>query len=369
MSLAGSSPVARRACIVGLLAAGLAGAACAQAPVATPVSTPTSAQMRESSITLHQVLERQNNHYAKFATAQGIAVNRTTLYSPSGQPSGVQELVVFFAFDGTDSHVTLAMPKSAANLYRGAQGQVPWSRIVSATLRQQGTIYDIRKGEGNTTAPQIIARPFDAKKDDYNFLTNFHPRLVGETNIPLAVFARSLKQHYVSDIQWQGRPMLRIDFVNPATPQGQLTYVVDGARGYLPVEILMKDGKGGESHSEIVIGHTPDGTWIPARHKCTIKQGGRITQVQEWHYDDFVLNRKLAPQTLSLMYFNLPLSTPLKVVDDPNAVTPAPARGAASPTPAGSGHPAVPMATPIAPPISSGPAPRVAPEPMKVPLP
>src|SRR5690606_18537126 len=153
--------------------------------------------------------------------------------------------------------------------------------------------------------PKVTATPYNPAVHENNPLVKFHPRQISDEQMPLRDLARAIpnmtERPRVYDIKRDNKPLLKIDFANSNTPGERLTYVVDPARGYLPTEITHISNSRTVSKSHITIGHTPDGTWIPARRERTAyTTAGKPASKQTWHYDYFAINQKLAPKTLSL---------------------------------------------------------------------
>ncbi len=323
----------------------------ANTPVAarTPaVTAPVAPVDHQSSLTVQQIVARQEDHFAKIKNAQGIVVHTETRYNEQGQPQTPITQNIFFAYEGNRS-VTLTMPAQAASIYRGSRGQIPWKQITSAYHVTGDTVYVINKPEGGTSAPTVLATSYNPAIHENNPLVAFHPRQVSDETLPLRDLAGAIpnmqQRPTVVDTTHDGKPMVRIDFGNPKVPGERLYYIIDPARGYLPVEITRASGTQALSVSKIVIGHTPDGTWIPAKRERIMYDGkGRGVSRQTWEYDYLAVNQGLAPKTLSLMYFNLPLSTKVSVVGgkttgaakapaQPASVTPTPIPALVAQTP------------------------------------
>jgi len=307
----------------------------------------------ESSVTVQQIVARQEDHYAKIRICRGTAVYTTTQFDAAGQPAKSDTQVIYFAYEGPRS-VNLVFNKRGADLYKTNQGQIPWKDVVAAFHVTGDTVYEIRPpaATSGTTMPQVMAMPFNPAVHENNPLVRFHPRQVADEQIPLRELARAIpgmaQRPKVYDVTRDGKPYLKIEFANANTPGELLDYIIDPNRGYLPVEITRTSGGKLVSKSVITIGHTPDGTWIPARRERTVfGQNGRPASKQSWYYEYFAINGELAPKMLSLMFFNLPLSTPVTVM------------GGKAPT-AGGQQPAAatPPPTPTPVPTRAAPAPR-----------
>lgn len=295
-----------------------------------------------SSLTVQQIVARQEAHYGQIQNMQGIVVHADSTMTTAGTWSRQELQKIHFAAAG-DKSVTLAMPETADRFYSASNGQIPWSQITAATLIQGDTVFTIQKppAGGGTTQPKVLAVPFNPVVHENNPLVAFHPRQVGDEQMPLRELARAIpqmaKRPVVSDIVVEGRRLLRIDFSNPQTPGEHLYYLIDPAHGYLPVQISRVSNGKPVSVSNILLAPTPQGFWVPARReRITYGPNGQPVTKQNWHYEYVAINQGLASMALTLMYFNLPLSSPVTVVQ-PSAA----AAGTSAPKPA---QPAAPKA-------------------------
>lgn len=295
-------------------------------PPATATSTPTSTPApppanseRPTSITVEQIVARQEAHYNLIKNIQGIAVHSETKYTPGGQPQTPESQTIYFAFEG-DKSVTLAMPQAAARAYGQMQGEIPWEHVTAATLIHGDTVFNIRKSsDPNTTIPTVMAVPYNPAVHDNNPILNFHPRQIADEQLPLRELARGIpamaQRPVVSEIIVNNRQLLRIDFANAARPGEHLYYLIDPHRGYLPVQISRVSNNKPLSVSNILLAPTPEGYWMPARReRITYTPDNQPATRQTWHYDHVAVNKGLAPMALTLMYFNLAQDTKVTVV-------------------------------------------------------
>lgn len=337
-------------------------------PVAMPPPTPAVAAHSsdaESSITVQQIVARQEEDLNKIRNAQGTAVHAETRYHENGQAQPPTTQYLFFAYEG-DRSVTLTMPQQAAQIYKSNQGQIPWKSVLSAFHVTGDAVYTIRQPEASasttSTLPRVFAMPFNPAVHENNPLVRFHPRQISDEQMPLRDLARAIpgmvERPKVYDIVRDGKPFLKVDFANSKTPGDRLIYIIDPSRGYLPVEITHIRNSKPISKSQIIIGNTPGGNWIPARReRLTYNAAGKLASRQSWHYDYLAVNQNLAPKTLSLMYFNLSPATPVTVVNGDSTSSATLAAKAPANAPAATARP------------RTTPAPtRQAPEPIRVPL-
>ncbi len=291
-------------------------------PTAAAPATTTPAPSnneRPTSITVEQIVARQEAHYNLINNIQGIAVHSESKYTPDRQPQNPESQTIYFAFEG-DKSVTLAMPQPAARAYGQMQGQIPWEHVTAATLIHGDTVFNIRKSsDPNTTVPTVMAVPYNPAVHDNNPILNFHPRQVADEQLPLRELARGIpamaQRPVVSEIIVNNRQLLRIDFANSAQPGEHLYYLIDPHRGYLPVQISRVSNNKPISVSNILLAPTPEGYWMPARReRITYTSNNQPATRQTWHYDHVAINKGLAPMALTFMYFNLAQDTKVTVV-------------------------------------------------------
>lgn len=338
--------------IAALLVLGRADIATAQAtpsakPVAspaaaTPVIAPTQAMARESSMTVRQIVARQEAHYAEAKNAQGIAVFTESQLDTNGLPTSQKVQYVYFALAG-DKSVTLVMPEAAAKSYSSSEGVIPWPQVTAATLVSGDTVFSIQPPkDAKSTGPQVVAVPYNPAVHENNPLVAFHFRQIADEQMPLRELARAIPQMAqrptVTEVPWNGKTFLRIDFANASTPGEHLYYLVDPEHDYLPVRIARVSNGRTLSVSNIKLAHTPQGYWMPARReRITYDAAGTPQTQQGWYYSFVTVNQGVAAKALSLMYFNLPLTTQVLMATKAEAAgapasAPAPAANA-TPTP------------------------------------
>lgn len=324
---------------------GGAGASAQSTLTAAAAPAPANADAA-SSLTVQQIVARQEAHYAQIQNMQGIVVHADSMLTTAGTWSPQERQKIHFAAAGEKS-VTLAMPEVADRYYTASHGQIPWNQITAATLIQGDTVFTIQKPQSATsTQPQVLAVQYNPAVHENNPLVAFHPRQVGDEQMPLRELARAIPQMarrpVVSEIVVEKRRLLRIDFSNPQKPGEHLYYIIDPEHGYLPVQISRVSNGKPISVSNILLAPTPQGYWLPARReRVTFNAAGQAVTKQNWHYEYVTINQGLAPMALTLMYFGLPLTSKVTVVQPP----PAAGSGAAKPAPKGT-SPGQPASTP-----------------------
>ncbi len=289
-------------------------------PVRAQPPPPVPRAARATSVTLSQIVARQEENFARIRNARGQV--SWTEQRTGGHSSGSAQAsaVIFFAIEENRS-VNLVLPAGEAAVYAQNQGQINWPRVLSAVAIEDGAVQTIIQPAGTAT-PQVRVTAFNPAVHGSNPLISFHPRMLGEERIRLSELAaaapRMTTPPQVSEVSYDRRPALRIDFVNPAAPGEAAHYIVDPAKGYLPLEIRRISGGHLVNRVQIVIGNTKDGTWIPARReRLTFNQAGRTIERESWHYDFLAVNEGLSRKGATLAFFQLPPAT--KVIKDGQA--------------------------------------------------
>jgi len=293
-------------------------------PAAPPprASTPPSlaSNNRESSLTVQQIVARQEEHYRKMKVLQGTVVWTDTAYSADQRPVSSRQTWIFFAREGEKS-VTLALPADAAADYRRNQSRIDWKKVISANLILGDKVFTI--SEKNTSSPSVMETPYNPAIYDNNPLSAFHPRQMGDERIPLRELAAAIPtmvtRPTVTDVNIKGQALERIDFTNAKNPGELLYYVVDPAKAFIPVEIGRISNGRHQMVSQITIGKTRDGLWIPAKKIHTeYDTKGAITAQSTWYYDYLSCNESVAPRIFTPMFFGLGPDTQVKVARDPS---------------------------------------------------
>jgi hypothetical protein len=302
------------------------------------LAQPATPAVRETSLTLQQVVSRQEAHYRTIKTAQGTLVWQEKSSGNVGTSDVPPVRYIYFAREGERS-VTLVLPAEEAANYAAQQSHLNWKNVLSGSLVAEDSVAMINRATTDTV-PEVRVVPFNPAVHENNPLVAFHPRMVGDETVPLReLAAASVKmptKPRLFEFTQGGHLMIRIDFINANTPDELLYYIVDTARGYIPVEIGRTSKGRYLSRSTIVIGQTPDKTWIPAK-RTTVRfnANGGVAGQEDWFYEYLSVNEKLPPHTISLLFFKLPDGTRVqqlaasKPTARPNA-TPA-ATAAASP--------------------------------------
>lgn len=294
---------------------------------ATPPIPPPTA--RDSSVTLAQIVERQEQNYARIRQAEGQVIWREEI---AGQPPTTSSSrMIMFAFEGPRS-VNLISAWNASGRLPAPNERTDWSRVLTAFFVDGDRVHKIGLKPG-ATVPSIESTLFNPAVHENNPLVAFHPRMLGEDRVRLRDLVELTPQMKtrptVTSVSRNGRALLRVDFSNEKAPGEAITYLIAPDKGCLAEEISRLAGGRLASRSTITLAQTKDGTWIPARRiKQEFDANGRVPRRETWYYLHLGINEGLARKVLSFEFFHLPRETRLPVAPPPQAPPPA-----ASPSP------------------------------------
>jgi hypothetical protein len=294
--------------------AALAAAALLLAPLGAtaqprPAPTPNPAPYRATSVTLAQVVQRQEENYARMRTGKGaVAWTEATLTSATGQWKTATRAVTF-AFD-TSGSVLLIVSWDPREPFPKWDMRSDWSRVLAAALVEGERVFNISVPRG-AKLPEARIVPFNPAVHENNPLVAFHPRLLGDEKVRLrdllAASPRLPVRPALYEYDTPDGLRLRIDFYNPSDAREFVYYVVNPQKGYLAEEIGQISGRQHLFRTRILIGNTPDGTFIPARReKTAFDDRGNPVAAESWYYDAFAINQPLGRMEISLGYFHLP---------------------------------------------------------------
>lgn len=259
-------------------------------------------------MTVAQIVERQRESYARIRNAVGEAVWREERLTTGGAMERVSR-VVFFALEGDDS-VTLIQAWNEVPPLPSRSAPLNWREVLAAALVVSDTVYMIGLPEGGTS-PTVMALPYNPAVHENNPLVAFHPRILGDERVRLSMLNAAAgdmaRPPRVTEFTANGYALLRIEFSNPAHPRDLIYYIVNPARGYLTEEIgVIKNGRQ-RVRTQIVVGHTKDGTWVPARrHRQEFDQNGRLVSRETWYYWSLAVNEGIPRRALTFDVFHLP---------------------------------------------------------------
>ncbi len=293
------------------LAAATAAAISIQAQTPAPAPSP----MRASPVTLSQIVARQKENFDRIKTARGQAVwieQKAAGYPTAASPAANESRTIFFALE-PERNVTLALPANEVGAYVRDQGRIDWTKSLSAMAVEGDVVYTISQPVA-AKAPEVRAALYNPAVHEANPLAAFHPRLLAEERVQLSELAASAPhmkaQPQITEVAHQGKAAVRVDFLNPAVPRESLYYILDPAKAYLPLEIGRLAGGQLATRTQIVIGNTKDGTWIPARReRLTFTAAGQTAARENWHYTYLSVNEGLSRKGATLAFFQLPDGT------------------------------------------------------------
>lgn len=263
--------------------------------------------VRETSVTLAQIVARQIGNYQRIRTARGQVVWREEVYTSSTTAPPLR--VIQFAFDTTGS-VNLVLAWDGKSRLPRQKEKPDWSRVLAAFLVEGDNVYQIQP-PAKDRAPSISWTPFNPDVHGRNPLVRFHPALLGDETIALSDLARMQEQMRarisVAEIGNRVDPRIRVSFTNPERPSELLYYLINPQKGWLPEFIARYSGNRCLFQTSILIGKTPNGVWIPSRRtKVEYNLNGDVSRREEWYFLDLSVNERLPSQQISFAYFHLP---------------------------------------------------------------
>lgn len=280
---------------------------CAAQP--RPALTPNPAPYRSTSVTLPQVVQRQEDNYTRMRTGSGaVSWSEATLTSGTNQWKAASRAITF-AFN-TSGSVVLIVSWDPHEPFPKWDMKGDWSRVLAAALVEGDRVFNISVPKGSKL-PQVRIVPYNPAVHENNPLVSFHPRFLGDEKVRLkdmlAASSRLPVRPAIYEYDTPDGLRLRIDFSNPSDARDFVYYIVNPQKGYLNEEIGQISGRQQIFRTRIVIGSTRDGTFVPARReKVILDDRGAPVASESWYYDTLALNEPLAAMEVSLAYFHLP---------------------------------------------------------------
>jgi hypothetical protein len=341
----------RRPDLAPCIAASVAALLCLTAATAHAQAPPRP--QATTTITLEQIVARQEENYRRIRSGEGTVVWREQLGTTASAVAPLR--VILFAFEA-DRSVNLILPCKDPTRLPQLGEKIDWTSVLAACFVDRDAVYNITVPRGGGS-PQVEPVPFNPAVHERNPLIAFHPRLLGDERVTLADLTalanKMATRPAITPIVRGDKKLLRIDFGNTSAPGELLYYVVNPAKGYMTEEIGRFARGRMVMETRIIIGQTKDNTWIPARReKSEYDAAGRPVRWEGWYYESLAINERLAPKTLSLGFFHLPASARIRF-------TPAPVQTEANPPPSGGSPTPTPGASPTPPSVGS----RVRPSP------
>jgi hypothetical protein len=290
-----------------------------------------------TSLTLAQIVQRQEENYGRIRNAEGQVV---WMEEAAGQaPTSTSVRVIFFAFEG-DRSVNLITAWDPTGTPPARDEKMDWTRVLAAFFVEGDRVHKISLRAGAKT-PAIETTSFNPAVHENNPLVGFQPRMLGEERVRLRDLVELTPQMKtrpnVRQVSREGRALLQVEFTNEKAPGEGILYTIAPDKGYLAEELVRMSGGRVAARSTITIGQTRDGIWIPARRvKMEYDNAGRALTRETWYYLHLATNEGLARRALSFEFFRLPSGTRVPTMASPAATQPTagqPAQTQATATP------------------------------------
>ena len=289
----------------------------AAAPAPPPPGTARAAsQLRETSVTLAQIVARQDENFARMRSARGGVVWREDTLDTTAARWMTNTRAVAFAFETTRS-VNVVMRHTDGQRFPTFTGRSAWRNVLAAAHVAGDSVYTAAMEPG-AELPVLQNLPFNPAIHSDNPLVAFHPRILGDERVSLrdllAAQATLPARPRVLEMDAADGPRLVVD-ISPDGPRDRIYYLINPLKGYLAEEIgRLVDGRHA-FRTQILIGHTSDGIWIPARRERLVYNAAGQPVVREaWYYDWLESNPRMKPLELTLSFFQLPPDTVVRSV-------------------------------------------------------
>ena len=297
-------------------------------------TAPTPA-MQETSITLAQIVARQDANFAPMQSARGGVVWRKDTLDTATQRWIPSSMAVIFSFETTSS-VNVVLRHVDGRPFPIWENSA-WKDVVAAAHVSGDEVYTASIPQG-ATRPEVELTPYNPAVHENNPLIAFHPRMMGEERITLRQLLEAQDKFptrpTVSRIETPEGPRLVVEFL--PGDDSKMYYLINPEKGWLAEEIGRTVGKRHLFRTRTLIGKTGDGIWIPAkRERITYDNEGRSILREFWYYDLLESNVKMRPLELTLAFFRLPMSTVIKPIKAGGVkpATPSPAQRTPAITP------------------------------------
>ena len=318
----------------------------AVAPAATPAARPapaaptppppggasTAPRLRETSVTLAQIVARQDENFARMRSARGGVVWREDTLDTTAARWMTNTRAVSFAFETTRS-VNVVMRHADGQRFPTFSSQ-SWKNVIAAAHIAGDSVYTAVP-EAGAQLPSLRNVAFNPAIHANNPLVAFHPRMLGDERVSLrdllTAQARLPARPRVFEMDTADGPRLVVD-VAPEGARDRLYYLINPRKGWLAEEIgRVVDGRYA-FRTQVLIGHTSDGIWIPARReRMVFNAAGQPVVREAWYYDSLESNPRMKPLELTLAFFQLPPDTVVRSVRQPPRTDANPPPPAATP--------------------------------------
>lgn len=274
---------------------------------AQPVSkTPPSAQYRETSITLAQIVARQQATLRQIKNAEGAVVWRENIFTTASAAPPLR--VIHFAYTTTAS-VSLTLPWDGKSPIGRSRENADWSKVLAAFLIRDDSVYSI---DAKKKSPKgwITEVPYNPAVHEKNPIVSFRISLLADEQVSLLDLYQTLSSMKNKPSIWSfgygDEERLVVRFTNDELPNEELVYVINPQKGYLN-EYIVRDSKGKKLFETYITIGKANGIWVPARRiHYEYSRDGRLLRSSEWYFHSLLVNEKLAPNTFTFSYFHLP---------------------------------------------------------------
>jgi|GEM_PF-2401453 hypothetical protein len=281
---------------------------------AVPLAAAPTPDLRETSVTLAQIVERQDANFARMKSARGGVVWRKDTLDTATQRWVPSSMAVLFSFETTRS-VNVVLRHVDGRPFPLWENSA-WKDVVAAAHVSGDEVYTASQPEG-ASRPEVELTPFNPAVHENNPLIAFTPRMLGEERITLRQLLEAQDKFptrpTVSRIETTQGPRLVIEFL--PGDGSKMYYLINPEKGWLAEEIGRTVDKRHLFRTRMLIGKTGDGIWIPAkRERFTYDNENRAWLREFWYYDLLESNVEMRPLELTLAFFRLPMSTVIKPI-------------------------------------------------------
>ena len=279
-----------------------------------PLAAAPTPDLRETSVTLAQIVARQDANFAPMRSARGGVVWRKDTLDTATQRWIPSSMAVIFSFETTHS-VNVVLRHVDGRSFPIWENSA-WKDVVAAAHVSGDEVYTASIPPGGTK-PDVELAPFNPAVHENNPLIAFQPRMMGEERITLRQLLEAQDKFptrpTVSRIETAEGARLVVEFL--PGDDSRMYYLINPEKGWLAEEIGRTVGKRHLFRTRMLIGKTGDGIWIPAkRERITYDNEGRSALREFWYYDLLESNVEMRPLELTLAFFRLPMSTVIKPI-------------------------------------------------------
>lgn len=267
-----------------------------------------SSGLRETSVTLAQIVSRQRATLSQIRTARGVAVWKEVLHTTTSQPAPPLRLI-HFAYCSTAS-VNLIIAWDGQSPVGQLREKPDWNRVLAAFMVMDDKVYTI-KPNASRKQGWISVAPYNPAVHERNPLVSFRIDQLADEPVTLSDLLATQNSMAVppkvfAETSASGEK-LWVVFSNPNLPGEELRYLINPSKGYLAEYVGRFSHQRKVHESFLNIGKTKQGLWIPARRRSFhYTTDGQLAYSSDWYFHSVEVNTALAPYELSFAYFHLP---------------------------------------------------------------